>query len=179
MKYLRTSYSMLSAWSWGKKDDVIKMLKHEPMLINKAMEVGKRYHKLFEQEVIKTKRLPREFGNKELTNPKTEVKIEKWLDEWLQLVGVIDLIDGNRVYDYKIGHTPSQAYANTFQLPIYGLLYEEAKEGYILHYNPVFRHSDWSVTVINSEIRTEAIEWVITFASEIYDECSEYLPEKV
>jgi len=170
---------MLNFWSLGCKDDVIKMLKHEPTFITEAMEVGKRYHKLFEEEVIKTKRLPKEFGSKKLQNPRTEVKIEKWLDEWLQLVGVIDLIDEDKIYDYKVGNTLSQAYANALQLPVYGLLYEKANEGYILHYNHLFRRADWSVVAINDEVRNTAIDWVITFASEIYDECQEYLKEKI
>lgn len=178
MKYLRTSFSMLNTWSMGRKDDVIKMLKREPIEITKAMEVGKRYHKLFEQEVIKTKRMPKEFGGKELQNPRTEVKIEKWLDEWLQLVGVIDLIDEHKIYDYKVGNTPSQAYANSMQLPVYGVLYEQAKEGYILHYNHVFRCSDWSVVALNQDVRNEAIEWTITLASEIFEECQESLSSK-
>jgi hypothetical protein len=99
------------------------------------------------------------------------------LEDWLQFVGVIDLIDDKKIYDYKTGRTSISAYASSHQIPIYQLLAVksglEINEGYYLHYDQHSKTVEKSKRYLTEKTMQDAHDWIITFSSEIYSSLEE------
>lgn len=176
MNKFRASYSILEQWSQGNWDRATTMYFKLVDFTNEYIEAGRQFHKDWEAEVTKTKAYPKDFGGKKIKGKFIcEHKIEKQLDDWLELVGIIDLWlpEEKVIIDWKSGHTPSTQYANGFQPKVYQLLLPEAKRAEIHHFNQYTRKNDMSIIHLTEKTLDEGLNWVITLASEM----NEYLKE--
>jgi hypothetical protein len=169
MDKFRASFSTLNLWSSGDYDNAIAGYFKTRQFISPQMAEGKRYHETWESEVTRTKCLPTIFGGSFLKEPKMELKIVKQLDNWLELVGVIDLYSDYTIYDYKTGKTSSQSMVNSMQLPVYKILIPEANKGVILHYDQYLKQTEVSYLYLTDKIYDKALEWVVTYSSEMFN----------
>ena len=166
----RVSYSILSAWASGDYDTALKMYHRIEMEPNEYQIDGKRWHKKWEAETKKTGCMPKVFGGKKLENPITELKIEKDLNEWLQLVGVIDLVDDGKDcfgVDYKTGSIDSSQYSNGWQHSVYQILFPRMKRFEFHHYNQHKKIVDMSIVHLTDKTLVDGLEWIITQASDM------------
>jgi len=177
MKQIRLSYSILEPWSKGDYDEALRRYWREEQQPTQAMIEGKLLHQQWEDEVKKTKCLPQIFGGEKLGVFRTELKLEVQLEDWLQLVGVIDLMNDRKIYDYKTGRTQVSAYSSSQQIPIYQLLAVKSgldvDEGYYLHFDQHSKTIEKSKRYLTEKTMKDAKDWVITFASEIYSSLEE------
>lgn len=170
---MRTSYSILSLWSKGEQEEAVRTYLKLPREETQAMIDGKKFHEEWSFETEENGRLPKVFGDKELVNPLVEKKLEAHITDWLELVGIADCIDNGMIYEYKTGVTDSQTYARTFQGGVYGILatYNDITISQIafMHYNQYTKRSDTSYVWLTDKRISEAMEWIITYASEMHD----------
>lgn len=170
MNKFRASYSILSTWAKGDWTNAIKMYFKMDAFENEAMRQGKIYHKQWENEVKETGCLPKIFGGKKLNNPKTEEKIVISVNEWLDLVGVIDLLDSPEIHDYKTGKTSPNI---DIQVGIYGVLATYKKifvdVAYIHHYDQYSKKVEVHKVYLTDKKLEESMNFIITIASEMYE----------
>jgi len=170
----RASFSVLNAWAKGDWERAVEMYFKLDDFTNQAMEEGKEWHKKWENEIENTSCLPEVFGGARLEKPKTELKLEFQLADWLELVGVVDCYDvEGDVYEFKTGHSSSQSYANSMQTRIYGLLLklhkQKVRKAIIHRYNQHSKKADCSYLWLTSEQLKNALDWVHTFSSEMHN----------
>lgn len=170
----RASYTVLSIWESGDvtlaMDTYYKVSKYS----SPAMEFGKNWHKRIEKEIQATKKLPIIFGATPLKDPVAEEKIELMLDDWLQLVGVIDLYDDHTIYDWKTGVTSSEQWANSMQPLVYQLLKPEATRFEIHHFNQYTDEVDMSVGHLTLGTAQKAYDWVLKNSTEMFQFLKNY-----
>lgn len=170
----RASYSTLSTWAAGNYDLAMERYFKVNRTTTPEMEFGKNWHKRIEKEIKGTKRLPTIFGGKKLLNPQTELKIELRLENWLELVGVIDLFDDGVIYDWKTGMTSSEQWANTMQPLVYQLLMPQAERFEIHRYNQYSDEVDMSIGHLTLGTAQKAYDWVIKNSIDMYDYIENY-----
>ena len=172
MQKFRASFSVLTMWSSGRYQDAVAAYFKLESFTTPQMELGKALHEEWEHEVQRTGCMPQVFGGKPLKDPKTERKIVKEIEPWLDLVGVIDLLDSPRVIDYKSGVTSAAQYANSPQGGIYALLatldgvYVDRVE--IHRYNPYNKKSDMAIRWVTDRMLAETVEYVKTTSAEMH-----------
>lgn len=162
----RASYSILNAWSSGNWQRAIEMYFKLPYEPTPQMIMGSEFHKEWENEINTNKTMPKVFGGMALKDPQTELKIVKQLTDWLELVGVIDCYDDGTIYDWKTGK--SKQNADGFQLKVYQILLPKAKRGEVHHYDQYKKEVNVSMVHLTEKTLEEAIEWVMTFSSEMH-----------
>ncbi len=168
----RASYSVLSLWKSGRYEDAVALYFKLETYSNAAMELGKAFHEEWQEETKKTGCLPAIFGGKPCTNPITEIKIVQHLEPWLDLVGVIDLLDSPTVHEYKSGVTSAAQYANSQQGGIYALL--ATLEGHLVdrleyhRFNPYTKQADMAFRWVTDAMLEEAMEFVKTYAADMH-----------
>jgi hypothetical protein len=107
-----------------------------------------------------------------LTNPIAERKTVIQLDDWLELVGVIDCYDNPVVYEWKTGKASSESYAGTKQGGIYAMLstlskfYTERIE--IHHFDQYTKKADMSIIWVTPELMDDAHNWITTLSAEMH-----------
>lgn len=171
MNKFRASFSVLEQWSQGHYDRATTMYFKLVDFTNEYIEAGRNFHEDWEKEVSKTKAYPKVFGGKKIEGEfKTEYKIERQLDDWLELVGVIDLWQPKEklIIDWKSGTVPSTQYSRGFQTKVYQVLLPEAKRAEIHHFNQYNHKTDMSIIHLTDKTLTEGLDWVLTFSSEMY-----------
>jgi hypothetical protein len=170
MNKFRASFSVLTVWEKGDWQKAVEMYFKLTDFTNRAMQAGKDLHEQFEAEIKKTNAMPQVFGGKKLGKVDTELKIVKQLDDWLELVGVIDCYDetSKTIYDWKTGQTPSERYVDSFQPKVYQILKPEAIKAEIHHYNQYNKKSDMSVLHLTDKTLDDAVNWVLTLSSEMH-----------
>lgn len=177
MKIFRCSFSILDPWSKGDYDEALKRYWRVEIQPTQSMIEGKQLHQKWQDEVEKTKKLPKIFGGEKLLSPKTELKLESMLEPWLQFVGVIDLMDDTKIWDYKSGKTSISNYASSHQIPCYQVLLDslgiKVDEGYYLHYNQHNKTIEKSKRYLTNKTLENGKEFIITFASEMYSALQE------
>ena len=171
----RASWSTLSVWAKGDWEKAIKGYFKLEEFKSKAMTAGKDLHKEWENEIIKTQCLPLDFGGKKLIKPETENKLVVQIEDWLELVGVIDCIDSPTIYEFKSGKTNSESYANEKQIGVYAVLATLSKKfvniAEIHHYDqskPIGHRHDMSIVYLTDSLLKESFNWIETFASEMH-----------
>lgn len=169
MSRIRLSYSILNAWSRGDYENALNMYFRKPTPTTPAMELGKKYHCEWENYIIKNQRIPKIFGHDKLNNPQPEVKIEKDLNDWLQIVGVIDLYEPDTLTgrDWKSGTTEVNQYANGYQHKFYQILIPKMQQFYYHSFNPYNNEVSTAKIYLTNNTLQDGVEWVVTFASEI------------
>ena len=168
MNKFRASFSTLSAWDSGAWQRAIESYFKLSEFSTKQMRAGKKLHEDFEVEIQKTSCMPKVFGAKPLIEPETELKIVKQLDDWLELVGVIDCYSDGVIYDWKTGVSTSESYAGSMQPRVYQILKPEAIRAEIHHYNQYNKKTDMSIIYLTDVTREIAKDWVITISSQMH-----------
>ena len=172
MQKFRASFSVLTMWSSGRYEDAVAAYFKLDSFTTPQMELGKELHLEWENEVKATGCMPKVFGGKALKDPKTERKIVKEIEPWLDLVGVVDLLDSPRVIDYKSGVTSAAQYANSPQGGIYALLatldgvYVDRVE--IHRYNPYNKKVDMAIRWVTDKMLGETLEYVKTTSADMH-----------
>ena len=167
----RASYTVLSLWASGNWERAIKQYFKLEKFTTPQMADGLKYHKDWCQYISQNKKLPLEFGGKELANPICEQKKVVSLAPWLDLVYIIDCYDKPVLHEFKTGKQSSESYASSMQLPIYavgatysGLLVEKAE---IYHYDQYLKKCDMSVVWITDKVMNDAYNYILTLSGEM------------
>lgn len=175
MKRLRLSYSILNAWSEGKKKDAIEMATgiEKDNSDNYFIKQGKDFHTAWEREIKITGKLPRVFSTEnELVDPKTEVKMVVDVEEFT-FVGVIDCLDFDTIYEFKTGIKEEFNYTSGIQGLFYAALYErlhEEKIARVVYYKYCYntcKRFEYEIQA-NTEDKKWALDWGLKNAREIY-----------
>jgi hypothetical protein len=175
MHKLRANYSFLSTWASGDWNRAIEGYFKLKTFTTPQMEMGKKFHKEWEEEVKKTQKLPFVFDSKPLKNPLTEIYGVVELADWLLLSGVVDCYDEGTgiIYEYKTGKQSSESYANTRQPSIYALLLTESghtpKKVEIHHYDQYKKQSDMSIVWVTPQLIADGLEWVTSLGAEAHN----------
>lgn len=169
MTKFRASFSVLNMFASGRVDDAINAYLHKPIEVTPQMKEGGEYHRKWEAEIKRTKKLPDVLGGLPLLNPITEKKIVVEVEPWLDLVGVIDCLDETTIYEFKTGSSMNaSAYANTMQGPLYGILTALAgiKTDKIVyrHYNQYTGDAQSYYRWITNSSLKDCHSWLITNA---------------
>jgi len=172
VKKFRASFSVLSTWEKGDWQGALSQYFWLPTIETEAMREGKRYHKDWNGEIIRTKLMPAVFGAAELSKDfKTELKLEVDLADWLEVVCKIDLLDGPTIHEFKTGVGSSGDGSHSKQGNLYGLLAVKSgfavKECKIWHYNQYNQKSDLSIVWLTPATMERAQNWVETLAGEM------------
>lgn len=168
MPKFRASYSVLSTWARGDIDRAVEMYFKLSTYDTPQMKAGREYHDAWDLEVSETGCMPQVFGGRKLNNPITERKIVKQIEDWLELVGVVDLVDGELMVDYKTGKTPSSAYTNGFQHCLYSILVPEAKMFEYHHYDQYNKTKDMQILHLSEQTYMDGMDYLITHASDMH-----------
>lgn len=169
----RASYSILDQWNSGNWEMAVKMYFKLEQFVTPQMQDGRDWHEKWAKHITETKTMPIEFGGAKLINPIAEQKTVVKLDEWLDLVGVIDCYDSPIIYEWKTGKKSSEAYAGSVQGGIYAILgtfskkYVEKVE--IHHFDQYSKKSDMSIVWVTDDLLKDTYNWIITTAGEMHD----------
>ncbi len=156
-------------WLWNKGDyqgaiDALQGRWREP---NQYMIDGSKYHKEWENEINETGKMPAIFGGKELTNPQTEIKIVKQVNAWLEIVGVLDLLDLPVGYDWKTGSGTAADSARGFQHKVYKVLVPEMTRFEYHAFNQYTNTKTVEVVHLTDRTYDDGLEIIITIACDI------------
>jgi hypothetical protein len=172
---IKVSYSILSAWESGSKEQAVNNFFKIYSPSSQAMNEGTAFHKSWEESILKHKRLPKELStqNQPLIAPRTEVYLKKDITPQIEYSGIIDCLDEPILYEFKSGNKVSSDYANTKQIDGYALLCAKEgikiEKGFYLHYNQKTKDTDCAMVWITPK-RLERVEkWIIKNATEFYN----------
>jgi len=178
-KKLKVSWSILNAWSSGRRDEAIKMLAGIELPKNKFMEEGSRIHDIISSKKLK---LIPEISDQAIYE---DIRPEdhSWVNyfrveifDWLDLSMVVDVLDSPRIVDWKASTKRSTEH-NKMQIYLYALGTEIATgkkitEGIfatVKDYDGAIICDDYSVFKINEAKKELAKNYIETIGSEIYD----------
>ena len=168
---LRVSFSILDPLSRGNIDEALLRFWRVVREPTQAMIEGKMLHEQFQSEVKETNCLPKVFGGAKLIKPETELKIKTVIDDWIEFVGVIDLLDQNTIYEYKTGKSGLNAYGKSWQIRCYQKLAEDngfsIKDAYIFYFNQHKQIANKGKVYLSEKTKEDATEWIRTWASEL------------
>lgn len=173
----RASFTVLDKWAGGDWEGAIKAYFKLEKFTTPAMADGHMYHEQWAKEIGDTHHLPQVFGGQPLWLPKTEQKLVVELEDWLDLVGIIDCYDTPVIYEFKTGKKNSECYAATKQCGVYSVLatFSDLKtdRAIIWHYDQYAKKADMSQVWLTDELLQDAHEWIITHASEMHNYLNE------
>lgn len=173
LKTIKLSHTIISAWAKGDFEQAVAYYLGKPLPPTPAMELGKLKDEEWEKYITDHKELPDELGGGRLRAPVIQQKYRKLIpfsDEYqLLLSGVPDLVDEDRLFDFKCGRSEAIDYIERFQLDIYKLLLPAVRVGYYLAWNPYLEKLTVGIKFLNDSNAEKALEWVITYAGEIID----------
>ncbi len=173
MTNFRVSFSILEPWSRGDYEEAINRYLRRPTITTPQMAEGKVLHEQWREYTEKTKKLPEVFGGAELVNPECELKMTCQIDDWIEFVGVIDLLDGHTIHDYKTGGANSLKYISSMQLKCYQFLAIEngyvPTVAYINHFNQYTKQVTNSKAYLSDYTKNLARDWIVTYASELHE----------
>ncbi len=170
---IKVSYSILNAWAEGKYEDAIKYFFKLDVIKTPQMLEGQRYHKTWENEILKTKKLPELFGAKQLINPSPEQYIKVDVNDWLILSGKIDCYDKPTIYEFKTGKQNSEDIVRSKQPGVYAVLStlnkQYADRAEIYCYNQYLKNDNktMSIVYLSDKVLEDALNWIETLAGEI------------
>lgn len=169
----RASYTILDQWNSGNWEMAVKMYFKLDKFVTPQMQEGREWHEKWAKHILATKTMPVEFGGAPLKNPEVEQKTVVTLDEWLDLVGIIDCYDMPIIKEWKTGKQSSEVYAGSMQGGIYAVLgtfskrYVEKVE--IYHYDQYSKKTDMSIVWVTDELLKATHNWIITTAGEMHN----------
>jgi hypothetical protein len=187
MHKFRASYTVLSIWNSGDWQRAIKMYFKLEQFTTQAMADGRDWHEKFAEEIRRTNRMPAVFGGALLKSPIVEEKKVVQVEDWLELVYIMDLYDQPVLYDWKTGSKTSEEYAGEMQLRLYAvgatLSGHYVNRGEIHRLNPKNftlvpmpegeptkkYHTDMSIVWLTDKVLADTHNWLITTASEMHN----------
>lgn len=179
MRIIKVSWTILSAWAAGKKQEALTMLAGNYMNPTQPMIDGKNAHANVSTKKL---RLTHEFKEdtifEDMTGDKNTWKnrFQITLDEWLQFSGIVDAYvpSTQTIIDLKTGKRKALE-IDPMQLFLYGYAYHKmgipAKRGIIQKLSKKGdRALDYFVYAITEKRIAQAKDYIFTIASEIYSE---------
>lgn len=173
MNKFRASYSVLDQWNSGNWEMAIKMYFKLEKFVTSQMQDGRDWHEKWANHIRTTNTMPVEFGGGALIKPEVEQKTVVQIDEWLDLVGIIDCFVSPVIYEWKTGKQSSEVYAGGPQGGIYAILgtyskrYVEKVE--IHHFDQYSKKSDMSIVWVTDQLLKDTYNWIITVAGEMHN----------
>lgn len=185
-KVYRLSFSILDKVRLGYIDEAISMFNRVPLPATPAMELGKKYHNLWEKQILKTGRIPDMLGGEQLTDGWTvEKKLVKRFrlgDNVVEFVGVYDNYEPNApqptLRDWKMTTSSATVYSNSYQHSCYKVLVPDAtvfeyrcKHPFILDQLTIAR-----IHLTDAQ-RERGLEFIRTYAGEFIQQYEWYLQD--
>lgn len=168
---VKLSFSILDAWAKGNWEQAVGYYLGQPLPPTPAMELGKLKHEIWENQIRKEGKLPKELGGIELKDPVLEQKYEKLIpfseDISILIRGVPDCTDGTVIHEFKCGMTPATNYINSLQLDYYKLLLPKSDIGFYRCYNPYFDKMTLGVKFLDNHNAEAALEHIISNGGEM------------
>ena len=168
----RASYTVLNMWANGNWEMAVKTYFKLDSYTSRAMAAGKDLHEQWSNHINETQTLPEVFGSAKLVKPESELKLTAKLANWLTLVGRIDCIDADTIYEFKTGKSSSEEYASTYQGGVYGLLatYHDRliNKVVLCRYDQYAKRSDVSYLWVTDNLLKDTLNWVETLSSEMH-----------
>lgn len=149
------------------------MYLHRGGLTNQAVIEGRQYHKKWEDEINKNKKV--KIGNTEFkfNNPKCEFKFYVPYNEIADLSLVLDCLDTPNLHEWKTGGETSTSYASGYQIPIYFLGCElaeiDVKIAYLLRYNQKEDKEDTTIIHNGALTRERARNYIDSLIYPLYE----------
>lgn len=185
-KVYRLSFSILDKVRLGYIDEAISMFNRVPLPATPAMELGKKYHKLWEKQILATGRIPEMLGGEPLadgwTIEKKLVKRFKLGDNIVEFVGVYDNYEPNHpdmptLRDWKMSKSSATVYSKSYQHSCYKVLVPDAQ---LFEYRVKHPFADILTVArihLTAEQRERGLEFIRTYAGEFIQQYEWYLQE--
>jgi len=185
-KVYRLSFSILDKVRLGYIDEAISMFNRVRLPATPAMELGKKYHKLWEKQILATGRIPEALGGEKLadgwTVEKKLVKRFKLGNNIVEFVGVYDnyepnAADGPTMRDWKATTSSATIYSSSYQHSVYKVLVPEAA---IFEYrckHPFINQLTIARIHLTDAQRERGLNFIQTYASEFIQQYEWYLQE--
>lgn len=178
MKTLRLSYTLLSLWEMNKTQDAINYYLKKSTLSSPEITDGRIYDQVWQEEIDTKKELHIGRTLIKFKEPHTQVKIVCPYGDRFDLVGVIDCLDNETLYEWKSGTSSSLEYSDSPQVKMYfficGALNIPVKTAIIGHYNQYSDKAD--ITIFHNSIqqREEGENYIQSLSYEIWDYFSKH-----
>lgn len=172
MSKIKISYSILSMVEKGYIDEAIAMWQGKDLPSTPPMELGEKWHKVWEAHIKSTHTLPPELGDGLLEDDiKVEQKIRrdfKLGEHEVTLSGILDLWRPSTKTgsDWKCGKTKTSNFANSHQHEVYSLLIPEMEHFEYRAWNPYTKERQTAIIHITDQVRNRGREFVETWTSE-------------
>jgi hypothetical protein len=165
------NFSTLNPWSKGLIDRAITSYYKNDDAPTDALLDGRALHEMWEREIKRTGKL--KIGGSVITfkKPITEYYIQLPYNEFIDVRGTIDCIDGDTIYEWKSGKTKASDFAGTMQIPFYFMLSElhgvPVEKACLYHYNQHQKYGEM-IQVWNYPEKVKAVRnWVDSIYPEI------------
>lgn len=172
---IRLSYTIVNLWIRGELEELARTILHLPRETSQNQLNGLEFEKMVFDTVKREKRLPEALGGLKMASAEIQKKIVVSYNSLADLVGVMDLYDGNEqvIYEIKYSKSSSADWLNTPQLPFYFLLCTMAglkvKKGIVYSFNPSSSDYDTSILYFSQRKVLEAKNIIDSLLPEIYD----------
>ena len=184
-KVYRLSFSILDKVRLGYIDEAINMFNRVPLPATPAMELGKKYHALWEKQILKTGRIPEMLGGEELTDgwtvEKKLVKRFKLGDNIVEFVGVYDNYEPNAqqptLRDWKMSTSSATVYTGSYQHSCYKVLVPDAARFEYRVKHPFIDQLTIAVIHLTDAQRERGLEFIRTYAGEFIQQYEWYLQD--
>lgn len=183
MEKIKLSWSIISSWSAGRKDDAIKMLMGADIEQTLYMAEGKRIHELISDKKLRLLPFIKDTSIYEGNGDNRSERLNYFrvpVFEWLDMSMIIDVLDPIEkfIIDWKTGTRKSTQH-NKMQLYVYSYLLTKLEEPINIEKaimakvsesdSGVITCDDFSIYKINESKLELAENYIETNASEIYN----------
>lgn len=184
-KVYRLSYSILEKVRAGYIDEAINMFNRVPLPSTPAMELGKKYHALWEKQIKATGRIPEMLGGEVLTEGfSVEVKLVKKFrlgDNIIEFVGVYDCYEPNApepvLRDWKMTKGSASTYASGYQHCCYKVLVPDAVKFEYRCKHPFIDSLQTAIIHLTPETRQRGLDYIQTYGGEFIQQYEWYLQD--
>lgn len=184
-KVYRLSFSILDKVRLGYIDEAISMFNRVKLPATPAMELGKKYHALWEKQILATGRIPEMLGGEELTEgwtvEKKLVKRFKLGNNIVEFVGVYDNYEPNAeqptLRDWKMTTSSATVYSGSYQHSVYKVLVPEATLFEYRCKHPFIDQLTIARIHLTDAQRERGLNFIQTYASEFIQQYEWYLQE--
>lgn len=183
MEKIKLSWSIISSWSAGRKDDAIKMLMGMGIEETVFMSEGKRIHEAISSKKLRILPFIKDTSIYEGNGDNRSERVNYFrvpVFEWLDMSMIIDVLDPEEkfIIDWKSGNRKSTQH-NKMQLYVYAYLLTKLPEPIYIEKaimakvsesdSGVITCDDFCIYKINEEKLMIAENYIESNASEIYN----------